>query len=64
MAAGQQEGEVVLSLVMQKTPSSLCSFPCSHCDSVARGELLSTETLTHTATSQQPTKCWSFSMLQ
>ena len=64
VAAGPREGEVVLSPVMEKTPGSLCSFPCSPCDSVPRGELLSTETLTHTAASQQPMKGWSFSMLQ
>lgn len=56
VAAGQQEGEVVLSPVMEKTPGPLCSFPRSPCDSVPQGELLSTETLTHTAASQQPTK--------
>lgn len=64
VAAGQQEGKVVLSPLMEKTPGSLCSFPRSPCDSVPHGELLSAETLTHTATSQQPTKGWSFSMPQ
>lgn len=49
---------------MENPPGSLCSFPCSPCDSVPCGELLSTEILTHTAASQQPTKGWSFLTLQ
>jgi len=64
VAAARREGDVVLSPVMEKTPGSLCSFPRCPCDSVPRGELLSTEPLTHTAASQQPTKGWSFSTLQ
>lgn len=64
VVAGQQQGEVVLSPVMKKTPGSLCSFPHSPCDSVPRGMLLSTEILTHTAASQQPAKGWSFLTLQ